>query len=476
MIYSPVYYNGIDIVLARPNRYQLANKSLLAGTGMTMLDKRLLTYGYRLDECSVRLAGYGRAPSKTTKQLLLGPITSQADLDKRQCYVEQTAGIKIVRSYLPQDANDFQPLEANMYDESTDDDDDASAGKDYAPTKFANYRFWLNRAIEKLFTNTTFPSTHNVPYSIIDTDVIPRLLPALGDTLFLDIECTPKDNHLICIGFTGLSSDRVYVWFPWDYNRRSRGDITAAAVAWFKHLGSCKLVAHNAFFDLSFLFNFYKMPFSKNIEDTMIMHNRLFAESEKDLGHCIAYYLNQPYHKDTAGRFYISNVADMQRMARYNAADVAATRGLWHAINAKAKQMDNVASVQQVNASCYPLLLAGCTGMQLNTDRLAKLKADAEAYVTQLYRIWYAMTGEHINFNSGQQICEYLYDKMHFDPPPQRKKTQSGRSADKDALYALKMAHPDCVAIDVLLAAKENNSFVQKMGFEIYYRNENTTD
>lgn len=453
----------LDILLARPSRFQMENASAFSGSGMGMLERFLYKYNVPLKHCDIRFASHNPpAPRPCQYRLVLGQIGGMAPLDNVQCYVKSVPGGKMVHSYLPQEADDFTNVEA-MFHSQLDEDDDSGDGdaKDTSRIKRANYRFWLHRAVDKLFT----PARISKPfeYRIVGSGEAAALFYAAHihkKRIYLDIETNIRTGHLVCIGWC-FDVGPSFVWFPWGVEGEGMGNVKVAS-ALSRAMMVCETVVHNSSFDLTVLFMDYKIPFGRNISDTMLMHHRNFPESEKSLGACISYYLNQPYHKDSAGSFDIPTQAALVRLAEYNARDVHATREIYEAEWEHASLRGNEQSLKQVNRSIYPYLLAGLTGIVVDTKVQRELIEKARRRERQLIRILSILVGRKLNPASPKQVAEYLFDDMEHDVKE--------RSTDKDTLYKLKLKYPKNVALDVLLLLREESKYASMLDFQTYIR------
>ena len=176
------------------------------------------------------------------------------------------------------------------------------------------------------------------------------------------------------------------------------------------------VVIHNALFDLFVLAYKYGIPAPRSVYDTMLAHHRLFPEVEKSLGHCLALYTDQPYHKNE-GVFEPKNASQQQQLYEYNAKDVISLALLKPQLDETAKNFKATDSIRQVNASVVPYLTAMLQGIRYDDEKLHDIVAHNDRYQNELLRFLRLLTGGDLNPNSPKQVANYLYGRLGYQRP-----------------------------------------------------------
>ncbi len=392
---------------------------------------------------------------------------TDSDLNTQRGYIRHARACECVATYLPIDCIDIVSHEHEGFGE-TDDEDEQETGnsKDSAPTSRQNYRFWFGADVKKLIKDERRTTVDNSsPVRIGDRN---SLMALAGDWLFLDIETHPPTNTLQCFSFCGIEGP-VWTVPVYDHRGQARCHLTEVICALVRAFQRLTVVGHNVSFDLGFLAHYHGIPWGRRIEDTMIQHHRTFPESEKSLGHVISYWINAPYHKDSAGSFTPYNEHQYQKLLRYNALDVATTRAVWLAQRAYSDSRCGLrASYSSANRSTEPYLRAGLTGFEFGEVARRKAQSALESQTKQLGRALNILVGHEILPTSSQQLGKYLYEEMHY---PVKHRTESNApSTAADALYDLLLLYPKNTALRVILGLRDLNKQLDMLGFKSYYR------
>lgn len=345
-----------------------------------------------------------------------------------------------------QDAYDFKA-----------DDETANADamdKDSTSTRKSNWFFWLERDTLKLLNVPAV--VHKCDYRLrpVIQTITTSLANLRGRTLYLDIETDMDSDTLSCIGFASDTSP-VYVVPIYDYRGRlcyDRKLVLRFMAALGTALCNNRVVIHNAMFDLAFLASHYRLPFGKDIYDTMLAHQRCYSEVEKSLGHAISLWTWQPYHKDIATQVKSSQAENSLYV--YNAHDVFSMRLVHRAIEAHAAGVTGLPeSITQANASLYPYLLAGLHGFRISEIDLAQHKITVDSRLEQLRRIMRILTGRpKFNPDSPKQIVDYFHSELGYKVVA---RSDSGApSLGSKALYSLALKYPNPL-IQILLNYRE---------------------
>lgn len=389
------------------------------------------------------------------------------DLNSARGFVRYSRMCVTVATFMPIDCVDVVSHEPEGFNLDADDGiEDKANSKDSAPTSRQNYRFWFLSDVHKLLRGERMTSIKD--YAASPHADFVSALDQIEGHLFLDIETHPPTNTLQCFSFAGPNTP-VYTVPVYDHRSCSRTATVRVMRALVRAMQRCVVVGHNISFDLGFLAHYHGVPWGPRIQDTMIMHHRVFPESEKSLAHVISYWVNMPYHKDTAGTFTPYNETQYQTLLRYNAADVATTRLVWQAQDA-AITGDLRASVNSANASIEVYLRAGLTGFEFDERARFDEQKKLSVKIAQLNRILNKLVGYTILATSPQQLADYFYTRLKY---PVLKTTDSGQpSTAADALYELAGRRPANVALRVLLELRDLNKQADMLKFNPYYRQE----
>lgn len=458
------------IILSSLDRYARENGQLLVGPPADFVREVIGVDNF--NSAHIRHAADTRAlPADTTHILCLGETAMKTwmcreGLDAWRGYVELTTprgvprAVPTVATYLPIDCVDVKDWEGHDDD---DDDDAAGNNKDTAPTARSNYRFWFTRDVAKLYSSPRtlqFPRALNVP-NHLEWDMLNNLRDA---TVYFDIETHPETNTLQC--FSLAVNDRPVLTvgvYDWTGRLIAPPDALSTLARLFTRN---RVVIHNASFDLPFLAVNYRVPFGRDIHDTMVMHHRCFPEAEKSLAHAISLWVNSPYHKGDAGTFHPRNRQQYEQLLTYNARDVYTLREVHKAQMAHAAtQPGLLASVTMGNESIYPYLVAGLYGFNIDLQKRMALIRDLETRSRAYQRILDKLVGGPMNAGSPKQCIDYFHGDMKYDVV-KKSKTTGGPSVAGDALYLLLLAHPENCVPRVILAMRDVDKQLSQLQFK----------
>lgn len=450
------------LVLPRASRYDLQNQKVLAGPARDFVDSVLGAGSYDVQYAAdYNPAGYSRV-------ILTGAESAAKMFPGRQLtavrgYVLDLGTSKVVATFWPQDCVDLRDHEANTTDE---EDDAAGTGKDDAPTKRANYRFWFQRDVAKLFNTPRqrFPWT----YQAVPNKLAAQFLrSAVDSTVYFDSETHPDTDTLQCFSFA-INDGPVYTVGIYDWRGYLLPDAVELMAALARAFSRNKIVAHNISFDLLFLAMFHGVPFGPDIEDTMLIGHRIWPEAEKSLAHAISLWTNLPYHKDEGGTWHPRNFQQYDTLCRYNSKDVHTLREVHlsqRAYIAGANDPGLAASVAQVNESIFPYLYTSLHGLPLNTAGLLHYKRERRFAAQQFGRIISTLAGYDLNPNSPLQTSAYFVEGLGY---PVQSVSDSGRpSVDEATLYKylLKFKNP---IIRAILKYKRARKVAGELGFKVW--------
>ena len=492
------------LVLPKPSRFDIANNGVLMGPARELVDATLgddtydiiyapefnLEYDTSSQRPSViQQSGNAGSPkpmgrvgrtSQTT--ITESPsrnaassydyiiLTGQESLDRfipgktltsARGFIYHLGASKLVATFWPQDCVDLKDYESALDEE--DDQAAGSTGKDDAPTQRANYRFWFQRDLAKLRSPAPRMLVHD--YHLCTNGEAARILgAAVAQTIYLDIETHPDTDTLQCFSFA-VGDGPVITCSIYDYRGQLVPGSLQLIAALCRSLATNKVVIHNCGFDLLFLALFHGIPFGQDIEDTMLIHHRIWPEAEKSLAHCISLYTNEPYHKSEGGTWNPRNAVQQDRLLRYNSKDVATLRAVhraqWDYIRATGDQgLHN--SVVQVNRSIYPYLYTSLHGTPVNGALVVAYKRARQFAADQYARIVTTLAGYPMNPGSPQQLVEYFVTGLAY---PVLAKTPAGLpSVDEATLYKYLSKYKNPI-IRAILKYKRARKVAGELGF-----------
>ena len=448
------------LVLPRPSRFDHANMAILSGPARRLADETLGEGTY--DVC---YAAQYKRDSGHKHVILTGQDSSEAWFPGKQLaaargLVLHAGPRRIVSTFWPQDCVDLKDYEGH----TDDDDSDSSNGKDAAPTRRSNYRFWFKRDCAKVF-NPPAP-VHQFAYKPIPNALATAILNQGAGNFFFDIESHPDTDTVQCFSFA-FNDDPVYTVGIYDWNGALMPGALQVMAALARVFKRCKVIIHNASFDLLFLTMFHGIPFGRDIEDTMLIGHRIWPEAEKSLAHMISLYTNLPFHKDEGGTWHPRNRDQFHTLLHYNAKDVYALREVWLGQQRVIADDEGLrASVAQVNKSIFPYLYTSFHGLPVNIMALLHHKQARRDAAAQYKRLATMLAGYDLNPGSAQQLGTYFSEGMGY---PVLGRTDSGNvQADETILYKYLLKHRNPI-IKVVLRYKRARKVLGELGLKLWY-------
>ena len=479
-------YSGITVVLDNPSRFDLQRKRLLTGTAGDRFNDLIEPYTTRarVDIRTRDTITEGLLPG--TKALLLfgqrllpdwTGLDAKTPLDKvRGSLIPNKVfdDITTLATFLPQDTCDIVDYEAKHNEEAlpaAGDNPEGDVTGRTSSTARANYFFWMEADVKKLFrvgflgqrkpsfvkteTFNLYPSAREVQAYLKE-----RREKTPDAFLCVDIE-TDCDQNITCIGFGFTSSTIMVVPFlRYDYTLAySQEDWALIYRELALSLNKHTVVAHNSMFDLRILAQRYRMPVGAKVYDTMVAQHRCYPSLEKSLGHAVAYWLDESYHKDE-GVFMPHSERQEINLWKYNAKDVATTIGVQKQIEAYAMKTSGLSeSIADGNSMIRPYLINTLMGVRMDKERRDSLIEKNTRMMNQLLRILTILVGYDMNPNSTKQVPEYFYTKLKYRVVGRSSLTGKASCSGLN-MMKMKLKYPQNAAIDVILAirrlAKEN--------------------
>lgn len=141
---------------------------------------------------------------------------------------------------------------------------------------------------------------------------------------------------------------------------------------------------------------------------------------------------------------------EVEKIAEYAAEDADVTWRLYEALNRKLREQELEKLYSGIEAPLIDVLASmELTGVKLDQDFLREFSKELERNLEQLKTRIYAVSGEHFNINSTQQLGRILFEKLHL---PSVRKTKTGLSTDIGVLESLQGKHE---IIDYLLEYRQ---------------------
>jgi uracil-DNA glycosylase family 4 len=289
--------------------------------------------------------------------------------------------------------------------------------------------------------------------------------------LAIDIEClfdeATKQWRLTCVGFSDRA-DRALV-IPW-------GDELQKHHIRMLCESEVKKIYQNGMFDVSVMRQNGVNP--KNFAwDTMSGHHSLMAESasgedemsklsgkkrtvvlKKGLGFQTSIYTREPFYKDD-GKVSDEGVRDWQTFWLYNGKDAAVTREIRDVQERELLEWGGIESAHRKIRLAEPLMAATATGIRIDTELRAAVRADFELKIERLQNFLDAGAGQHVNVKATKDVQWLLYDKLKLPVKTSRK--TGNVTADKNAINELggKYNNP---LLQTVLRIREYRDFIER--------------
>ena len=428
-------YSGLTILIDRPSRFDTDNNRLLAGPAGDWLEKEVL--GFPISGVDIRdLSSFNLPLITGTKYIaILGPESAERfgrGINQHGYPLivkEKTA----VAAFYPQDCCDHRNIEGT--DENEDEETSERETKDAAPTKRSNYRFWTKWHLRKLLRPwKTEERIRIAAYPVIST-LSEALRRIRGSELYLDIETSRFHRNLTCIGISWKEIwPQVYVIPVYrTTGQRAYQDFYKFQAALALAFARNTVVAHNAMFDLLILHAFYKFPLPRAVYCTMLANHRCFPEIEKSLGHLIAQWTHQLYHKDQNTEVY--NREQEEQLWTYNARDVYNLKLIKDAQTEYAVCNSGLqSSIAQANESLIPYLVNSTVGLRLDQIALLETSDILGREANQYARVASILVGKPFNPGSPKQCKDFFHGQLEY---PVMAKGKDGPKLGRKQLFQL---------------------------------------
>ena len=473
-------YNGLTIILS--NRSRFDKKDLLTANGGHFFNEKCLRPETNRYCCDIQLIESFKGLLPNTKCVLLLGQTALTKYTGTTTSLSDQRGSPIVRdglvciaSYQPQDACDIKGeyeekynQEAENYEDETKED--YSSDKSKGKTARSNWPWWLKQDTKKalrILDNDGKLPDHKLgkaDYSIYppSEEIIEVLTRTKGQDLYFDIETDFNTRDMRCFAFGFSSSSKIYVVPCLDLNyKKSYGNLLHI----FRALAigmrdNCTVAHYGGCFDYLVLAEKYSLPVGRRVYDTMFAQERIFPGIERSLGHCVSYWLSEPYHKGEGEHTYRTQ-QQADQLYLYCGKDVFTMKLIKHAQLEYARKIPGlVDSINQINESIRPLLVIGLTGIRYDDELRARMVAENDRYMTQYFRCMGILMGKKVEpLISNQKCVKYFHTMLGYDVVGRTKTGNPSLAADNLLKLKLKYDNP---VIDLLLALRAKQAETTK--------------
>ena len=215
--------------------------------------------------------------------------------------------------------------------------------------------------------------------------------------------------HAICIPFVGEKwsiEEEIYIW---KLIQTVMGDPTIT------------LVAHNAMFDISFLFLQNNIRTRARVHDTLIMHRVLYPDFPSRLDFVTSNYTDEPYYKDDK-QIWKTPERDEAKFYRYNCKDAATTMEIFYPLMKEIMADVDMRWTYENTMSLFePCLYMMARGVLLNLEKLDTLKAKVRIDLDKVEKELEEVCKYPLNYNSPKQMIEHFYIRRGVKPYINRK-------------------------------------------------------
>lgn len=178
-------------------------------------------------------------------------------------------------------------------------------------------------------------------------------------------------------------------------------------------------VAHNAAFDVSFLYNRYGIV-TKPIEDSMIAAAILHPDFPKRLDFITSIYTKYPYYKDDGKKWRVMGVSEDQ-FRRYNVLDSVTCLDSFLKILDDLKSVGLYECYKRQRDLVHPLVYISNIGFKMDTDKLSAISQDVREKIEETRAEFYEICGKSYEdnktfHNSSKQLMTYFYYEKGIQP------------------------------------------------------------
>lgn len=497
-------YSGLTVVLSNLSRFDKDKNKFLSAGGGRLFDK-CIAPNFNRYQCDIRLREDTSPLLDGTKcVLLLGEsaahdwLKTDNKLGAIRGSFYNINGVPHVASFYPQDAVDIQDFEdkfnkqdGESIDEDYDDEDasDSDSKRRHGRTARRNYRFWLDRDIQKVklvMEKGGIPSPLYVPKYVIhpsSSEVIRLLTETKGKQLFFDTETWYPSCYLKCFAFSFGIDAPIYCVPIYDAsNTWAYSDIPSILRALAISFQQNEVVAHNGSgFDFLILAYLYQIGIGERVYDTMIAQHRIFSDVEKSLGHCISYWTFLPFHKDLGDVGY-NTPAQVDQTLQYCGIDVYSMACVWHYQQQYAKRIPGLKeSIEDGNAAIRPYMITQLQGFKIDEEAREKIIKENDMLCNHYLQFAEILIGKDnlkeiagksksTLLSSPAQAVKYFHDMLGYPVIGYgnvRKDGSKGPSLGRKNILKLRLK-VDNPVLDLIMAYRETLKETSKLKFKNY--------
>jgi uracil-DNA glycosylase family 4 len=274
-------------------------------------------------------------------------------------------------------------------------------------------------------------------------------------TIAFDIEV--QNQEVCCISFSHDPNYAMTIAFS------DRTDIYTAAeelelwelIKTMLEEPSLPKVAHNAYFDSTFLFEKYGIR-CQNLHCSMVAHNLLNPDFKHSLAFLTSWYTREPYYKDQ-GKDIIDGLAwDATRFWEYCAKDSACCLEAWLIIKEHLKQIGNWETYLNQVAVIPQLTYMQVRGVRMDLTGITQAANDANTEIDKLQGKLRALLGEDLPdtfANSVKQLTAHF--KKKGVKPYTNRKTGKPTFDDTAMTRLARNGHPEAILIQKMRKVKK---------------------
>ncbi len=182
-------------------------------------------------------------------------------------------------------------------------------------------------------------------------------------------------------------------------------------------------VAHNAYFDSTFLFEHYGIR-CQNLHCSMVAHNLINPDFKHSLAFLTSWYTREPYYKDQGKEIIDGLKWDAIQFWEYCAKDSACCLESWlieveqlHALGNWETYLNQVAIIPM-------LTYMQVQGVKLNPAAIAHMELSAQTTMATLHKELEVVVGRELPLtfpNSNKQLTDYFKNECKIEPYRDRK-------------------------------------------------------
>jgi uracil-DNA glycosylase family 4 len=233
-----------------------------------------------------------------------------------------------------------------------------------------------------------------------------------GNTLWFDIELTPKTQELSCISFAANDGECMCIPFvdsKGDYWDAEQEMVIMKCIADLLSDPEIKKGGQNVIFDAHFLLRKYGIR-TVNLDDTMIAQRILYPEYRMGLNFITAMWTDIPYYKND-GKIWLEGTGEFKRGWEYNCYDSLSCASAFPAQFSELHERGNHHAYFSKRKIIEPFTYMMEHGLRVDLNGM-KLARDTNAQQQEiLAEKFKSIAGEDINVNSPKQLMEYFYVK-----------------------------------------------------------------